>query len=316
VLGLPTVQVEAELQAIVEGAFPGASIATCEPLSGGVSARAVVVELRTAQERTERVVVRRPTRDTADEARKVVATEQALLSRLPAWNVPAPRLRHADLERGALVLDHVDGTTDLAPPHRRERFTQMADVLTRIHRAPIDAELSRLMRPVEWGNLPPTTRELDTSLDEAGVRAAIARFGPPERPNAPTLLHGDYWPGNLLWRTDELVAVLDWESAKVGDPVRDLAITRLDVLWVFGEQAMNEITDLYRARREVDFHDLARWDLQVALRPMGQLARWAPAYSPPPLCRPDIDEPFMREGHRRFVRQAIEALSSTRSSRP
>ncbi len=28
---------------------------------------------------------------------------------------------------------------------------------------------------------------------------------------------------------------------------------------------------------------------------MGQLARWAPAYSPPPLSRPDIDEPFMRE---------------------
>lgn len=308
-------QVEAELRAILAGAFPGARVTSCTPLSGGVSARAVVVELSTAQDQTERVVVRRPTRDTADEARKVVASEQALLSRLPAWNVPAPRLRHADLERGALVLDHVDGATDLTPPHRRERFTQMAEVLTRIHRAPIDAELSRLMRPVDWSNQPPKTRELDTSLDEAGVRAAIARFGPPERPNAPALLHGDYWPGNLLWRADELVAVLDWESAKVGDPVRDLAVTRLDVLWVFGEQAMNEITDLYRARSELDFHDLPRWDLQVALRPMGQLARWAPAYAPPPLSRPDIDEPFLREGHRRFVRRAIEALSSAPSSR-
>jgi aminoglycoside phosphotransferase (APT) family kinase protein len=103
--------------------------------------------------------------------------------------------------------------------------------------------------------------------------------------------------------------VLDWESARVGDPLRDLAIARLDLLWVFGEQAMHELTELYRARCQLDLSELPRWDLQVALRPMGQLARWAPAYAPPPLSRPDIDEPAMREGHGRFVRQALERLS-------
>jgi aminoglycoside phosphotransferase (APT) family kinase protein len=309
------VQVEAELRAILLGAFPGAQLESCAPLSGGVSARAVVVELRLAHGAIERLVVRRPTRDSIEQVRRIVDTEQSLLSRLPAWGVPAPRLRFVDFERGALVLDHVEGATDLQPPHRQQQLEQMADVLARIHRVPLDAGLSQLLPPMRWNGELPETRDLDQSLDEAGLRTEVERFGPPQRPNAQVLLHGDYWPGNILWRAGKLATVLDWEMAKHGEPLFDLAIARLDILWVFGEQAMQELTELYRARIQLDFHDLPRWDLQAALRPMGNLARWAPAYAPPPLSRPDIDEQHLRAGHRSFVRQALDRLSSARSSR-
>jgi aminoglycoside phosphotransferase (APT) family kinase protein len=309
------VQVEAELEAILSAAFPGARVESCTPLSGGVSARAVVVELHTAQGQPERVVVRRPTRDDASEVRSIVEREQAVLSRLPAWGVPGPRLRHVDFERGALVLDHVEGATDLAPPHRTEQLEQMAQTLASIHRAPFDAELATLLKPVWWSADLRDSRELDASLDEAGLRAALERFGPPQRTNAPVFLHGDYWPGNIVWRAGQLAAVLDWESAKLGDPLWDLAVARLDLLWVFGERAMRELTDLYRACTKLDFSDLARWDLLVALRPMGQLARWATAYGPPPLSRPDIDERHLRAGHRAFVRQALESLAHGSSAK-
>jgi aminoglycoside phosphotransferase (APT) family kinase protein len=37
------------------------------------------------------------------------------------------------------------------------------------------------------------------------------------------LLHGDFWPGNALWRDGALVAILDWEDAAIGDPLADVA---------------------------------------------------------------------------------------------
>lgn len=310
-------QAEAELEAIVFGAFPGAQLHSCEALSGGVSARAVVVELRTASGQHERIVVRRPTRDSDEEVLRCLNSERGVLARLEGFGVVAPRLRFVDLERRALVLDHVEGAPDLAPPHRTEQLAPMAEMLARIHRAPVDAALASSLHPKRdwWSVWPPEGRELDAALDERGVREALERCGPPQHPNATALLHGDYWPGNLLWRVDELVAVLDWESAKLGEPLYDLAITRLDVLWVFGAQAMQELTELYLARSAVDARDLPRWDLRVALRPMGNLARWAKAYPDAPLSRPDIDEPHLRAGHHWFVRQAIERLSSAPPSR-
>ncbi|GAC1652958.1 MAG: phosphotransferase family protein [Candidatus Dormibacteraceae bacterium] len=43
---------------------------------------------------------------------------------------------------------------------------------------------------------------------------------PAERP--PTLVHGDYHLGNMLFSGPEVVAVLDWEIAQVGQPLLDL----------------------------------------------------------------------------------------------
>jgi aminoglycoside phosphotransferase (APT) family kinase protein len=39
----------------------------------------------------------------------------------------------------------------------------------------------------------------------------------------PTLVHGDYHYGNMLFRESEVVAVLDWEIAELGQPLLDLA---------------------------------------------------------------------------------------------
>jgi|GEM_PF-1175791 len=41
------------------------------------------------------------------------------------------------------------------------------------------------------------------------------------------LLHGDYRLPNLKWRDGEIVGILDWELARVGDPASDLAFTQL-----------------------------------------------------------------------------------------
>lgn len=39
----------------------------------------------------------------------------------------------------------------------------------------------------------------------------------------PALVHGDFWPENMLKRQSRLVGVLDWEAAAIGDASVDLA---------------------------------------------------------------------------------------------
>jgi len=48
----------------------------------------------------------------------------------------------------------------------------------------------------------------------------LAARVPPER--TPTLVHGDYHYGNMLFHGPEVVAVLDWEIAQIGQPLMDL----------------------------------------------------------------------------------------------
>ncbi|TMC00479.1 MAG: phosphotransferase family protein [Chloroflexi bacterium] len=60
--------------------------------------------------------------------------------------------------------------------------------------------------------------ELTTRAGELG--GLLARHVPVER--APTLVHGDYHYGNMLFRGPEVVAVLDWEIAEIGQPLLDL----------------------------------------------------------------------------------------------
>ena len=60
--------------------------------------------------------------------------------------------------------------------------------------------------------------ELTTRAGQLG--GLLASQVPVER--APTLVHGDYHYGNMLFRGPDVVAVLDWEIAQIGQPLLDL----------------------------------------------------------------------------------------------
>jgi aminoglycoside phosphotransferase (APT) family kinase protein len=139
----------------------------------------------------------------------------------------------------------------------------------------------------------------DASLEEGRIRAALAPAWPLAPRNAPALLHGDYWPGNLLWRDGRLAAVLDWEDARLGDPLADLGNSRMEILFALGAEAMAAFTRQYQALTALDYTDLPSWDLAAALRLAGKLAGWG---------LDAATEATMRERHRWFVAQAVAAL--------
>lgn len=301
-----------EIANALHRAFPGARVVTSARLNGGVSARAVRAELIAGDGAVKRVVVRRPRRASSAERRRVVDAEFRVLSVCSRDGIRVPRPYYVDHSALAVVLEYVDGEPDFSPVRLGDTLDQMATELAHIHAISITAELERLGRceHTTASRIAEVPSMLDHSLDEPGVRATLERLWPWPASNATVLLHGDYWPGNTLWKDGRLVAVIDWEASELGDPLADLAITRLDLWWAFGEAAMHEFTKDYQRRTNIDWANLAKWELVTALRPMSNLARWASAYAAPPILRPDITESTMADIHRRFVEQAMRRLQA------
>jgi aminoglycoside phosphotransferase (APT) family kinase protein len=95
---------------------------------------------------------------------------------------------------------------------------QCGEALGRLHRAEPPAGLTPVDRLAEYRQI----------LDRLGAHRPVLELGhrwlaehrPPLAP--PVLVHGDFRLGNLIVGDDGLLAVLDWESAHLGDPLEDL----------------------------------------------------------------------------------------------
>ena len=153
-------------------------------------------------------------------------------------------------------------------------------------------------------------KKADRWLDEEHIRTTLDAVWPLPQRNTATLLHGDFWPSNVLWRDGKLVAVLDWEEARSGDPLSDLAISRLEIAWIFGIDAMHLFTCHYQSLMNIDFTDLPYWDLYTALRMIRiagyAVAEWAAFLHP--FGRQDITEQKIKERYQAFLNQAFEKL--------
>ena len=125
----------------------------------------------------------------------------ALLRHLEAVGFDAaPRVMGVDDDRRE-VLSYIEGETvgddDPWPARWRADYTlaQAVSLLSRFH------EASAAFEP------PPDARW---------------RFAGRPDPNA-TILHGDWAPYNVVWRDGGVAGVIDWDLARPGDPLDDLA---------------------------------------------------------------------------------------------
>ena len=298
----------ARLTRLVQKIAPDSRLRRAWPLPGGVSAQATALDVVRADGRLTRWVVRR--HGAADLAQNphIAEDEFKLLGALDAAGLPVSAPVHVEpsgdvFPTPALVIEFVDGRTDFAPADLNAATGQLAAALARIHRLDLTT--------VDLPALPPRTRRFDAELqtppaqmaasfDEPRIRALLTAVWPLPRINATALLHGDYWPGNVLWRDGQLVAVIDWEDATLGDPLADLANSRLEVLWAYGSAAMFRYTRQYLALMpHLDVSQLPYWDLCIALRPVARYTEWA---------EDAAAELRMREGLRLFITQALRKV--------
>lgn len=222
---------------------PTCRLTTTRTLTGGVSAKTTAIDITRAGGQTETWVVREQPNAEA---------HYKLLDYLYTAGLPVPQPLYANSH--TLVMTYINAQTDFTPPDVTDYLTQAAALLARIHRT----------APPPF--LPESPTAQTFTLD--GVTLRI-------EPQASVLRHGDYWPGNWLWRDGQLVAVIDWEDAARGDPLADLANTRLELLWAFGEAAMHDFTRLYTAQMPaLDVTPLPRWDAYAAWQVRPKIDTW------------------------------------------
>jgi aminoglycoside phosphotransferase (APT) family kinase protein len=202
-------------------------------------------------------------------------TEYQLLKQLSAAGLPVPRPYLAD-ESGTIVagpcllMELLDGEPVHEPADLASFTRQLAAALAAVH----DGGITRADVPF----LPDAGAQVlagissgrpvaDEVVPETAMRQALQANWPPPQVTGPVVLHGDYWPGNVLWRDGQLTGIIDWEDAAFGDPLADLAIARLEIAWQSGLAAMDMFTHEYLARRPASgTATLPLWDLRAALR--------------------------------------------------
>jgi aminoglycoside phosphotransferase (APT) family kinase protein len=246
-----------DVQALVDRLAPGARVIECRPLTGGVSAEVQAVTFVTPGGVEEHVVVRRhrPVEGKADRAERA-AREHALLGVLHAAGLPVPRSR-LFAPPHTLVLDLMPGDSTLPPnPERPVVADALAAALAGIH------AVDRTRLPALPSREDPLPELRDWLPDLASLGAAAERCGPFAGP--PRLLHGDFWPGNVLWHHGRLAAVLDWEDAALGDPLSDLACARLELACAASQGAADAFTGAYFRHARCPQQRLPLWDLYVS----------------------------------------------------
>ncbi|WGL53296.1 phosphotransferase family protein [Nocardioides sp. BP30] len=173
--------------------------------------------------------------------------EHRVMSALSTTAVPVPRTFALCQDTDVIgapfyVMAKVVGTpyrrsAELAPlgaDRVRGISTRLVDTLATLHAVdPADVGLADFGRAE--GFLARQVARWKTQLDASHTRdlpaaerlhARLAASVPPE--SAPGIVHGDYRLDNVLVdERDEIVAVLDWEMATLGDPLTDLALMLL-----------------------------------------------------------------------------------------
>lgn len=303
------------IAAIVAEVEPFSTAVRTSALPGGLSSWMTGIDVERPDGSRHRLVVRRGRRPDTERHTLPFGVEYELLRFLDAHGIPVARPRAFDdsgrvLPQSYLVLDFVPGATRFTADDPLGMVVQMADLLADIHGLDVtDGSLAALPRHLDrmqgWVITDLTRREPDPSLREDLVRRHLDQHWPPA-PSEMCLLHADYFPGNIVWDGDAIAAVIDWESAALGDPMADIATTRLDLRWAYGAEAAERFTDRYLAVTGRSAATLPVWELVVSLRPAGAVSLWASDMVEHG--RPDITAASMRAEQHAFVDSALERL--------
>lgn len=287
-----------DLQRIVCAIDSGWKLQSVEKIGG----RAFALRVISRGQCLKRLVLL--THSQADRERnpQIARDEFRLLKTLQAAGLPVPAALYLGEAQAPpfLITSFVQGGSRLEAEDMRAFCRKLANVLCAIHAVdPLEHELAFLPQAGDllYLGAPPLTAAQPT------VHAALKSALPSIKFNAPALLHGDYWQGNLLWTGDQLEAIIDWEDAMIGDPLADLGKSRLEFLWALGDEAMALYSEYYLALNPaLDASALPFWDLWGASR----LQHYA-SFAPEP-----GRVPQMRAQYEAFVADAIRRLDAVK----
>ncbi len=278
---------EKQLASVIATKLEG-KLLTCEQLSGGASQETycLTVELNKVE---AKFALRRapPGRDQNENTgRPGISGEISLIRAAFTARVPVPEIilelnAEDDLGEG-FIMRWLDGDTlgsrivraDHLAEIRPELAYQCGQALARIHGVDLHATrldtLLQQVSPEESVNaMWETYKALSTPQPMIDYTAQWLRQNLPDDSRM-ALVHSDFRNGNLMIDTQGVRAVLDWELAHIGDPMRDLGWICTNS-WRFGNTDLavggfGERQDLYRGYEDecgihIDEHHVKFWEV-------------------------------------------------------
>ncbi len=237
--------------------------------------------------------------------------DAALLRRMTAIGVPVPGVELVSTKSSAygtavVVMERIDGPVleeDLEGSD--VRLVDMARLLVAVHRLPIDAVFGDTATPFSSPSfVDPSLGAISDAVDRFGRRD----FNPllewltdsPPAERAPSVLHGDYHPGNIIVGLNAGdLTIIDWSFAGVGDHRLDLAWAALWTAAIGGAEARSALLSAYETGTAESIEDLEHFEgLRLGARLL-TVALWLESSVAPPI--PKITEAAIRGGYRSTV---------------
>ena len=174
-----------------------------------------------------------------------LSREVRILELLRSEGIEVPRVVAASSDPEAAILEHVEGENDFTRVESAEERDALArhfaEVMARWHAIPArkfqeiglrvpETPLDYVVQDLEvWeaGHFPLLKRPIPLVSFVCGW----LRRNPPRPPERPVLVQGDTGPGQFIFERGRVRAVIDWELAILGDPMRDLAHIRTRDVW-------------------------------------------------------------------------------------
>lgn len=246
-------------RSLAEAVAPGARVTRLRRLAGAGTTDAYDVAL----DRAPRRVVVKLYRDGDGTA----PLEWSRLEFAQRVALPVPEPIVADLDsvwfgRPSVVMTRLPGRPDLAPADVEPWVRALAYALAAVHETPLDGADGAVTRPPRFETWRAPAGEHDP-LTAAAVGAVTSRLPPGESERV--LTHGDFHPGNVLWRHGRISGVVDWSAARVDTRWYDLAYCRASVSYLLGPDTADRLTRAYSSIVGRISDELAVYDVMCVL---------------------------------------------------
>ncbi|MBX2881563.1 MAG: phosphotransferase [Granulosicoccus sp.] len=258
---------------IVRTLYSHAKLIAVERLTGGVSADVHRLDLKLQDGSFLSLVVRE---HGSRHCGHDVELEYKLLQSLYTRGLPVPKPLLVDcsariLENPFLVMSFIEGSSVIAIEQSGSRIDAMAETLARIHAVSTEG-LPAL--PMRTDPLPEVLDFLPADREWNNLRDCLRSLTATDYLETPKLLHGDYWPENILWSSGAVAGILDWEDSAIGDPLSDVATCCVELRYLFGKASMRCFTQAYARYRSIDHQRLALWLVYVAAAAQCFMGDW------------------------------------------
>lgn len=244
---------------------------------------------------------------------RMVATNARALELSAEFGLSAPRLVAADLDgraSGAVATleTWLPGSSALPPAVSVTRLRSAGAALAKVHAFSVapHEHLPFRPRPVavddfaaerREGRMPSTAllQQADEMTRQHGIPAGD-----------PVFVHGDAWPGNMLFEGDTCTALIDWKTAGVGHPGVDLSGFRLQMAMQYGPDAPGDVLRGWQDQAGREAGSVSYWDAVAALNTPTELSGF-PGFTGD---GGQLDTASVTRRRDAFLRTALDGLTS------